>query len=160
MHLLAPFILKIFQTNFRTHPELGGRAIFGHKMAHLSWTIFFDTNHYYYFHLPIGYFHYAKFLKNSYSRSRVIRMRHSWVQNGPLAVNKNFLEKIINIIFIYILAPFIVQNVKKILTVDPELCRCTIFGPKMKHFPKLAFSQKTCLDALFLLFMPINMPKY
>ena len=43
----------------------------------------FGTNHYYYFHLPIGPFHWAKF--------------------------------------------------KKILTVDPELLRCTIFGPKMVH---------------------------
>ena len=34
---------------------------------------------------------------------------------------KIFLKKIINIIFIYLLAPFIVQNFKKILTADPEL---------------------------------------
>ena len=47
---------------------------------------FFGTNHYYYFHLPIGPFHCAKF--------------------------------------------------KKILTADPELWGCAIFGPKMAHFPK------------------------
>ena len=47
---------------------------------------FFGTNHYYYFHLPIGPFHCAKF--------------------------------------------------KKILPADPELWGCTIFGPKMAHFPK------------------------
>ena len=34
----------------------------------------------------------------------------NWVQDGPFALNKNFLEKTINIIFIYLLAPFIVQN--------------------------------------------------
>ena len=50
---------------------------------------FFGTNHYYYFHLPIGPFHCAKF--------------------------------------------------KKILTADPELWGCTIFGPKMVHFPKWEF---------------------
>ena len=50
---------------------------------------FFGTNHYYYFHLPIGPFHCAKF--------------------------------------------------KKILTTDPELWRCTIFGPKVVHFPQTNF---------------------
>ena len=50
-----------------------------------------------------------------------MRMRHFWAQNDPLASNKNFLEKIINIIFIFLLAPFIVKNFLKILTADPEL---------------------------------------
>ena len=40
------------------------------------------------------------------------------------------------IIFIYVLAPFIGQNLKKILPADPELQGCTIFGPKMAHLPK------------------------
>ena len=53
---------------------------------------FFGTNHYYYFHLPIGPFHCAKF--------------------------------------------------KKILPADPELWGCTIFGPKMAHFPKWEFFSK------------------
>ena len=57
-----------------------------------------------------------------------MRMRHFWTQNGPLAPNK-FFSKIINIIFIYLLAPFIAQNFKKILPADPELW-CAIFGPK------------------------------
>ena len=39
------------------------RAIFVPKMVHLSQAIFFGTNHYYYFHLPIGPFHCAKFKK-------------------------------------------------------------------------------------------------
>ena len=38
------------------------RAIFVPKMVHLSQAIF-GTNHYYYFHLPIGPFHCAKFKK-------------------------------------------------------------------------------------------------
>ena len=33
----------------------------------------------------------------------------------------------------YLLAPFILQNFKKILRADPELWRCAIFGPKMTH---------------------------
>ena len=50
-----------------------------------------------------------------------MRMCHFWAQNGPFAPNKNFFWKIINIILIYLLAPFIVQNFKKILPADPEL---------------------------------------
>ena len=50
---------------------------------------------------------------------------------------KQFLfRKILNIILIYLLARFIVQNFKKILHADPELWGCAIFGPKLAHFPK------------------------
>ena len=70
-----------------------------------------------------------------------MRMRHFWTQNGPFATI--FFCKIINIILIYLLAPFIVQNFKKILPADPELWGCTIFGPKMVHFPKWEFFLKT-----------------
>ena len=45
-----------------------------------------------------------------------------------------FFWKIITIILIYLLAPFIVQNLKKILPVGPELWE--IYGPKMAYFPK------------------------
>ena len=63
-----------------------------------------------------------------------MRMHHFGGQNGPFAPQK-FFWKIINIILILLLAPFIVQNFKKILLADPEL-GCSIFGPKMAHFPK------------------------
>ena len=53
------------------------------------------------------------FLKNSYSRSRVMRM--------------HYFEKIMNITFIYLLAPFIVKNFQKIVTADPELQGCITF---------------------------------
>ena len=84
------------------------------------------------------------FKKNSYSRSRVMSMHHFWAQNGPFALNNFFFSKIIDITLIYLLAPFIVQNFKKILPADPELWGCAIFGPKMAHFPKWEFFQKTC----------------
>ena len=41
MYLLAPFILQNFKKILRADPELWGCAIFGPKMAHLSWTNFF-----------------------------------------------------------------------------------------------------------------------
>ena len=118
-------------------------------MAHLSWN-FFGTNHYCYFHLPIGLFHCAKLKKNSYSWSRVMRMHHFGAQNGPFAPNNFFFWKIINTILIYLLAPFIVENFTKILPEDPELWGCTIFGPKMTHFSKW--------DFFFFFRKPVNEP--
>ena len=43
MYLLVPFILQNFKRIFRAGPELSGCDIFGHKMGHLSWTIFLQT---------------------------------------------------------------------------------------------------------------------
>ena len=55
-------------------------------------------------------------------------------KNGPKA-KKIKLPQIAptNQIFMYLLAPFILQNFKKILRADPELWRCAIFKPKMVH---------------------------
>ena len=100
MYLLAPFILQNLKKILGADQELWECAIFGPKMAHLSWTIFFffGTNHYYYFHLTVGPFHCAKF--------------------------------------------------KKILTADPELWGCAIFGPKMAHFLKQEFFSENLLMSL------------
>ena len=93
----------------------------------------FGTNHYYYFHLPTGPFHCAKFKKILTADPEL------WgcAIFGPKMVHlpQIFFWKIINIILIYLLAPFIVQNFKKILPADPELWGCAIFRPKMTHFP-------------------------
>ena len=123
-------------------------------MAHLSWTIFLGTNHYYYFHLPIGPFHCVKFLK-------IITMDpelSGCTIFGPKMVHllpKIFFWKI-NIILINLLAPFIVQNFKKIHPADPELWGCAIFaqnGP----FPQMRFFSENLLSIIS--FMPIYMPK-
>ena len=50
-----------------------------------------------------------------------------------------FFWKIINIILIYLLDPFIVQKFKKRFLADPELWGWIIFGPIMAHFPKWEF---------------------
>ena len=65
-----------------------------------------------------------------------MRMCHFLAQNGPFVLNNFFLVQTIIITFIYLLALFIVQNLKKILTVDPELWGCAVFGPKMVHLPQ------------------------
>ena len=60
----------------------------------------------------------------------------------------NFFWKIINSILIYLLAPFIGQNLKKILPADPESWGCAIFGPKMVNFPKWEFFSENLLMSL------------
>ena len=134
-------------------------------MVYLSWTESLGKNHCYYFHLPIGPFQCAKFEKILTADPELWQC----IIFGPKIVHlpQNFFWKIIAITLIYLLAPFIVQNFQKILPVDPELwgCAnpelrgCAIFGPKMAHFPKWKLFQKTCSQALFLLFMPIYMPE-
>ena len=44
-----------------------------------------------------------------------MRMCHFWAQNDPFDLNKNFLVQTIIITFNYLLALFIVQNLKKFL---------------------------------------------
>ena len=78
----------------------------GPKYPNLSLRKFFGTNHYYYFHLPIGPFHCAKFKKNSYSRSRVMRMHNFWAQNGPfpqmIIFSENLLVNLVSFIHTYL----------------------------------------------------------
>ena len=59
-----------------------------------------------------------------------MRMCRFWAQNGPFVLNKIFLVQTIIITFIYLLALFIVQNLKKNFTVDPELSDAPFLGPK------------------------------
>ena len=67
-------------------------------------------------------------------------MCHFQVENGPFVLNKFFLVQTIT--SIYLLALFIVQNLKKILTVDPDLWGRIIFGTKMVHLPPNFFFWK------------------
>ena len=109
---------------------------------------FLGTNHYYYFHLPIGRFYCRKFWKILTADPEL------WgcVIFGPKMVHLPqtiFFWKIINIILIYLLAPFIGQKFKKFLPADLELWRCAIFRLKIVHFPKWAFfSEKLLLISL------------
>ena len=99
---------------------------------------FFGTNHYYYFHLPIGSFHcgkFQKFLQQIQSYEDAPFLGPKW----SICPKQFFLGKIINTILIYLLTHFNVQNLKKILPVYPELWGCTILGSKLTHFPKWEF---------------------
>ena len=50
-----------------------------------------------------------------------------------------------NKIFMYLLDPFIEQNFKKIIRVDPKFSQCIIFGTKMAHLPKRIFFEKSLI---------------
>ena len=85
---------------------------------------FFGTNHYYHFHLPIGLFHCAKFKKNFTIDLELwgcAIFGPKMVHSPPPPPPHFFFWKIINIILIYLLPPFIVQNLKIILSADTEL---------------------------------------
>ena len=71
-----------------------------------------------------------------------MRMCHFRAENGPFAMNKFFLVQTIITTFIYLLGLFIVQNLKNILTPDPELWGSATFGSKMVHLPQTKFFLK------------------
>ena len=61
----------------------------------------------------------------------------------------------------YLLAPFILQNFKKILRADPELWGCVIFGPQMVHLPQTNFFLKKIVNVIFIyLLAPFNLQKF
>ena len=62
MYLQAPFLLQNLKKNGPIQ-GYGDKPFSGLKWPICPEQIFFGTNHYYYFHLPIGPFHCAKFKK-------------------------------------------------------------------------------------------------
>ena len=66
-----------------------------------------------------------------------------------------FLKKTINKIFFYLLAPFILQNFKKIIWANPKLWGCGIFRSKMAHLSWREFfwykSQTIIITFIYLL---------
>ena len=82
-------------------------------------------------------------------------VHHFWDQNSPFVLNKFILvQTIITFIFLW---PFSLCKIKKKITVDPELCLCTIFGPKVVHLPQIRIffrkpNNESCLFFLFLFF--------
>ena len=79
-----------------------------------------------------------------------MRMCHFWAQNGPFYLNKILLVQAIIITFIYLLVLFIVQNFKKVLTADPELWGCAIFGSKMVHLPQTKKLLEKIINIIFI----------
>ena len=115
MYLLAPFILQNFKKILRANPELWGCAIFGPKMAHLSWTKFFWYKPLLLLSSTYWPFSLCKILKNSYSRSRVMRMHNFWAQNGPFPQMRIFSENLLMSLVSFIHAYLHTKNQSQIL---------------------------------------------
>ena len=73
-----------------------------------------------------------------------MRMCHFQAQNGIFVVNKTFLVQTIIITFIYLLALFIVQNLKKFFQRIQSYEDVQFLGPKWPISPNENFFQKTC----------------
>ena len=139
MYLLAPFILKNFKRILRADPELSGYTMFGHKMAHLSWTIFFR-----YKPLPS--------LSSTYWPFSLCKIYKKFLQPIQSCEDAPFLDPKWSICPRKLLISFssnyyplsLCKISKKILPAGPALWGCAVFGPKIIHLPKLQFFQKTC----------------
>ena len=68
-----------------------------------------------------------------------MRMCHFWTQNGPFVLNKFFLVLTIIITFSYLLAPFTVQNLKKLLQWILSYEDAPVLGPKWSICPQFFF---------------------
>ena len=84
-------------------------------MAHLPWTIFWGVQTIIITSMYLLALFTVQFLQQIQSYEGAPFLGPKW------SICPNFFWKIINIILIYLLAPFIVQNLKKILPADPEL---------------------------------------
>ena len=87
-------ILKKFLEPIQSYEDV---TFSGPNYPCLSWTKIFWYKPLLLLSWPIGPFHWVKFLKNSYSKSRVMKMHHSWAQNDLLAPNKFFWKKSLSI---------------------------------------------------------------
>ena len=99
--------------------------------------IFFGTNHYYYFHLPIGPFHCAKFKKILTADPELWGCAIFGPKMVHLYQTIFFVWKIINIILIYLLAPFIAQNFLKNSSSVSRVIRMCNFWPQNCPFPQM-----------------------
>ena len=83
-----------------------------------------------------------------------MRMCHFRAQNGPFVLNKIFLVQTIIITFIYLLALFIVQNLKKFLQQIQSYEDAPFLGPKWSICPKQIFFWKIINIILIYLLAP------
>ena len=102
-------LCKIFKKFLEPIQSYEAVSFFGQIYSNWSWEKCFSTDHYHYFHLPVGPFHWAKLKKKVLTVNPEL-----WecIIFGPKMVHlpqKCYLKKIIKIIFIYLLAPFIMQ---------------------------------------------------
>ena len=88
--LLICKILKKFLGSIQSYQDV---PFSGPKWPICHEQNFFGTNHYYYFHLPIGPFHCTKFKKKFLQQILSYEDAPFWAKNGPFAPNKFFFGK-------------------------------------------------------------------
>ena len=120
----GPLLLKIFfgykqikKYRDTADLELWGCTIFGPKMVHLTQTHFF-----FFFEKSLILFSstypsclFAQILKNSSSRSGVMRMHNFWAQNGPFSQMRLFSENLLMNLVLVIHAYLQAKNQSQIL---------------------------------------------
>ena len=127
MFLLAPFILQIKKRFLELMQSYEDVPFSGPKWSICPGENIFGASHCYSFHLPIGHFQCAIFQKILTADPELWRCAIFGPKMVHLPQTKIFLESYYHS-HLPIIAPFIVQNLKKILPAT--------FGPKMAHFPK------------------------
>ena len=86
-----------------------------------------------------------------------IQMCHFRDQNGPFVMNKTFLVQTIIITFIYLLALFTVQNLKKFLPrISRVLRMCHFWGQNGPFAPNKSFFWKIINIILIYLLAPLT----
>ena len=80
-----------------------------------------------------------------------MRMCHFQAQNGTFALNKIFLVQTIIITFVYLLALFIVENLKKFLQQIQSYEDAPFFGPKIVYLPQFFFWKIINITFIYLL---------
>ena len=151
MYLLVPFILKKFEKFLELIQGYKDVPFSGPKWPICPEQNFFGTNHYYYFHLPIGIYliqqNLQKFLQQIQSYEDGPFLGPKWSICPP--PQKNFFWKIINIILIYLSAPFIVQNFKKFFQQSQSYEDVQCLGPKWPISPNENFFRKPINEPCF-----------
>ena len=87
-------------------------------------------------------------------------MCHFRTQNGPFVLNKFFLVQTIIITFIYLLALFIVQNLKKFLQRNQSYDDAPFLDPKWSNSPKQTVFWKIIIFILIYLLVPFIMQNF
>ena len=105
MYLLAPFILQNFKKILRANSELWGCAIFGPKMAHLSWTIFLVQTIIITFIYLLALFivqNLKKFLQRIQSYEDVQFLGPKWHISPNQIFSENLLMRLVSFIHAYL----------------------------------------------------------
>ena len=123
-------------------------------MVHLSGRIFLKKNHLNSFYLPLGPFDCAIFKAKLIEQIQSYEDVSLWGWKGHNCPEIEYSQKTVNIIFMYPLAPFIVQNFRKIFVNNQE------FWAQNGAFASKNFFGNKINIILMYLFTPFTAPNF